>query len=61
MTYDTTKNPTIFAALHEAITAKDKKELKFARCNNCGRMTPYRLMQLSSRLICKKCGKPILL
>jgi len=53
------RNPdvNIFSALHEAITAKDKRELKFAKCQNCGRFTPYRLQFLKGdALRCKKCG-----
>ncbi|MCW4034498.1 MAG: hypothetical protein NWF03_03960 [Candidatus Bathyarchaeota archaeon] len=52
----------IFSALHEAITQKDKNELKFAKCDKCGRLTPYRLRNLKDgSLKCKKCGKHILL
>jgi formylmethanofuran dehydrogenase subunit E len=62
MNYDENQDLTIFSALHEAVTAKDKRQLKFAKCNNCGRLTPYRLRLLKDgSLICKKCETPILL
>lgn len=62
MNYDKNQDLTIFSALHEAVTAKDNRQLKFAKCNNCGRLTPYRLRGLKDGgLICKKCETPILL
>ena len=55
-------NCNIFNALHEAMTAKDKNRLKFVKCQECGRLTPYRLKILKGKTLhCKKCSKPIML
>jgi len=47
----------IFTALIETIHKKDQVRLRFAKCKNCGRLTPFRLISLSSfKITCKKCG-----
>ena len=51
---------TIFSALLETIRDKDGKKLRFAKCLECGRLTPYRLESVKLLLvICKSCGHPI--
>ncbi|MFA5364895.1 MAG: hypothetical protein WC325_06920 [Candidatus Bathyarchaeia archaeon] len=61
MTLTPTPQYNIFSALHEAITEKANKELRFTKCQNCGRYTPYRLRFLAdNRLVCKNCGTHLL-
>lgn len=52
------KNYNIFTALHETIYNKSIRRLRFARCHECGRLTPFRLISVEKDTIkCKKCGK----
>jgi ribosomal protein S26 len=47
----------IFMALVETIHKKDRGRLQFAKCQECGRLTPFRLISVSSVTIrCKNCG-----
>lgn len=47
----------IFTALVETIHTKNRGRLQFAKCEECGRMTPYRLKSVPNTMIkCKKCG-----
>ncbi|MGD9131393.1 MAG: hypothetical protein PVH73_07460 [Candidatus Bathyarchaeota archaeon] len=49
-----------FVTLSHSIKEREAKQLRFAKCPNCGRVTPYRLGSLKGkRLICKTCKKPI--
>ena len=50
----------IFTALIENIHKKDRGKLRFAKCQNCGRLNPFRLISVnSSKIECKKCGSII--
>ncbi|MDG6222830.1 MAG: hypothetical protein IAX21_04585 [Candidatus Bathyarchaeota archaeon] len=60
MTSSSIQRINIFDALHTAITSKDKKQLRFAKCPQCGRHTPYRIENLGDNgLRCKRCGSRI--
>ena len=49
-----------FISLGHSIRKREEKTLRFAKCPNCGRVTPYRLSSLKGKtLVCKKCKKPI--
>lgn len=51
---------SIFTALHDVMREKALNELRFAKCADCGRYTPYRLKNLADKVVvCKKCGSPI--
>lgn len=51
---------SIFTALHDVMREKALNELRFARCADCGLYTPYRLKNLTDKIvICKKCGSSI--
>jgi len=51
------KDYNIFSALVETIHKKDLGRLQFAKCQECGRLTPFRLISVSSVTIkCKNCG-----
>lgn len=51
-----------FITLNHSIKEREKKQLRFAKCTNCGRVTPYRLSLLKGkRLTCKSCNKPLTL
>ena len=51
-----------FITLNHSIKEREKKQLRFAKCTNCGRVTPYRLNLLKGkRLTCKSCNKPLTL
>jgi translation initiation factor 2 beta subunit (eIF-2beta)/eIF-5 len=50
----------IFMALLETIHKKDLGRLRFAKCQKCGRLTPFRLISMSSVTVeCKRCGSSI--
>ena len=50
----------IFTALLESIHNKDRGRLRFAKCQKCGRMTPFRLISVTSSTVkCKKCGNNV--
>jgi ribosomal protein S26 len=50
----------IFTALLESIHKKDRGKLRFAKCQNCGRLIPFRLISVTgSNLKCKKCGNNV--
>ena len=54
------KDYNIFSALVETIHKKEMKKLRFAKCQNCGRLTAFRL--ISTKFVnieCKKCGTKI--
>jgi DNA-directed RNA polymerase subunit RPC12/RpoP len=57
------KDYSIFSALVETIHKKDRKKLRFAKCQECGRLNPFRLISLSNNVMlnCKKCGSKIFL
>ncbi|MCW8801975.1 MAG: hypothetical protein OQK81_01310 [Candidatus Bathyarchaeota archaeon] len=60
MTESAIKRINIFDAVHTAITSKDRKQLRFAKCPRCARHTPYRLGNLGDGgLRCKSCGTRI--
>ena len=49
-----------FISLNHSIKEREEKQLKFAKCPNCGRVTPYSLSSLKGKmLICKACKKPL--
>ncbi|KON32305.1 hypothetical protein AC477_03155 [miscellaneous Crenarchaeota group-1 archaeon SG8-32-1] len=49
-----------FISLDHSIKNREEKKLRFSKCPNCGRVTPYRLSSLKGKsLICKECKKPI--
>lgn len=49
-----------FITLNHSIKEREGKLLKFAKCTNCGRVTPYRLRSLKGKMLkCKGCNKPI--
>jgi len=49
-----------FITLNHSIKKREEKQLKFAKCPYCGRLTPYRLSSLKGKsLICKACKKPL--
>jgi formylmethanofuran dehydrogenase subunit E len=55
-----TQEYTIFSALLDNIRDREHKKLRFAKCLECGRLTPYRRESVeSSTVICKKCESPI--
>ncbi len=50
----------IFTALVETIHSKDRGRLQFAKCEECRRLTPYRLNSVANMMLkCKKCGTSI--
>jgi len=50
----------IFTALLETIHKKDLGRLRFAKCQKCGRLIPFRLISMSSVTVeCKKCGNSV--
>jgi translation initiation factor 2 beta subunit (eIF-2beta)/eIF-5 len=50
----------IFTALLETINKKDRGRLHFAKCQKCGRLTPFRPISIDSVTIkCKNCGNTI--
>ena len=54
------KDYNIFSALVDTIHKKDQKKLRFAKCNKCGRLTPFRLISTSTVTVkCKKCGSKV--
>jgi ribosomal protein S26 len=54
------KDYNIFTALIETIHKKDNGRLRFARCPECRRLTPFRLISMSSGTVkCKKCGNNV--
>jgi DNA-directed RNA polymerase subunit RPC12/RpoP len=51
------KGYNIFTALHETIHNQSLRKLQFAKCQECGRLTPFRLISVEKETItCKKCG-----
>ncbi|MGB9841963.1 MAG: hypothetical protein ACPLKZ_04470 [Candidatus Bathyarchaeales archaeon] len=51
---------SIFTALHDVMREKALNELRFAKCGDCGRYTPYRLKNLADKVVvCKQCGNSI--
>ena len=49
-----------FISLNHSIKERQAKKLKFAKCPDCGLVTPYRLSSLKGkRLVCKACKKPL--
>lgn len=54
------KDYSIFSALVETIHKKDRGKLRFAKCQKCGRLTPFRLASVNSVTVeCKKCGSKV--
>ncbi|MQY62499.1 hypothetical protein GH146_04355 [archaeon] len=54
------KDYNIFTALIETIHKKDRGRLRFAKCQKCRRLTPFRLISMSSGTVkCKKCGNNV--
>ena len=54
------KDYSIFSALVETIQKKEMKKLRFAKCQQCGRLTPFRLISTKCVSIkCKKCGTKV--
>ena len=54
------KGYNIFTALHETIHNKSLRKLQFAKCQECGRLNPFRLISVEKEtIICKKCGNLI--
>jgi translation initiation factor 2 beta subunit (eIF-2beta)/eIF-5 len=52
----------IFTALLETIHRKDLGRLRFAKCQKCGRLTPFRPISVNSVTVkCKKCGDNVYL
>jgi PHP family Zn ribbon phosphoesterase len=50
----------IFTALLETIHKKDQGKLRFAKCQKCGRLTPFRLISMTNTTVkCKKCGNSV--
>jgi len=50
----------IFMALLETIHKKDQGRLRFAKCQKCGRLIPFRLISVTSfKVKCKKCGSSV--
>jgi translation initiation factor 2 beta subunit (eIF-2beta)/eIF-5 len=50
----------IFTALVETIHSKDRGRLQFVKCEECKRLTPYRLNSVPNMILkCKKCGTRI--
>ena len=54
-----TQEYTIFSALLDNIQDREHRKLRFAKCLECGRLTPYRMESVSSTVICKRCESPI--
>ena len=55
-----TKDYNIYTALLETINKQDQKKLRFAKCQKCGRLTPFRLSSMSKVAVkCKKCGNRV--
>jgi translation initiation factor 2 beta subunit (eIF-2beta)/eIF-5 len=55
-----TQEYTIFSALLDNIRYREHGKLRFAKCLECGRLTPYRRKSVeSSTVICKRCESPI--
>jgi len=51
---------TIFSALLDNIRDREHRKLRFAKCLECGRLTPYRLVSVeSSTVICGRCESSI--
>ena len=51
---------TIFSAVLENIRDKSRKKIRFAKCLNCSRLTPYTLKSLkNSKITCKRCKNAI--
>ncbi|MCK5628757.1 hypothetical protein KAI12_04750 [Candidatus Bathyarchaeota archaeon] len=49
--------PLIYYARKKDTDEKDLKRLRFAKCNNCKRFTPFRLKHAKLNVIrCKGCG-----
>lgn len=47
-------------ALREAFKEKERKKLRFAKCTECGRSTPFKLESVYDNAIrCKCCGNLI--
>jgi translation initiation factor 2 beta subunit (eIF-2beta)/eIF-5 len=54
------KDYSIFSALVETIHKKEMKKLRFAKCQECGRLTSFRLIATKSVSIeCKNCGTKV--
>ncbi|MCK5628547.1 hypothetical protein KAI12_03690 [Candidatus Bathyarchaeota archaeon] len=50
----------IYYALEKAQLEKGLRKLRFAKCSQCGRVTPYRLKSLKLNFVrCKACGNLI--
>ena len=53
---------TIFSAVLENIRDKSRDKLRFAKCLNCGRLTPYTLKSVdNSEISCKSCKNQIII
>ncbi|MBT8171558.1 hypothetical protein KJN74_01630 [Candidatus Bathyarchaeota archaeon] len=51
---------SIFSALVETINNQYLKKLRFAKCQECGRLTPFRLTSRDIVTIeCKKCRNKV--
>ncbi len=56
------KDYNIFTALIETIHKKDNGRPRFAKCQECRRLTPFRLISMSrGKVNCKKCGNNVML
>ena len=54
------KGYNIFSALVETIHKKEMKKLRFAKCKECRKLNPYKLISTKSGNIeCKNCGTKI--
>jgi hypothetical protein len=50
------ENLSIFKMLYDAVQVVELKKLRFAKCDECGRLTPYRLQSTFGNVQCKRCG-----
>ena len=53
---------TIFTSMMDAVSEKERKRLRFAKCSACNRINPYRLANLeeaANEIECRKCGTKI--
>lgn len=60
MELEVSQNYNIFNALHGALREKERRRLRFAKCPECGRVTPYKLRSLELTTVrCKRCETSI--
>ena len=54
-------NWSIFGEVYGAVKAAELAKLRFAKCQECDRLTPYRLKSVFENIVqCKRCGTAIL-